>query len=558
MSSFFSSFTRSTSSALAAHECSVCLLAVNPGDAFTDPSGCGHLLHLQCFMQAREKLHAACPTCRAPFKIAAAAPPVSPPVPQPILNTQPATRATPLDDSLPQEDPLFVPAVVTPAPAAGSAAVSAEAASDPIIELAMTPEVPAVASASEQRMFVNVSTISKDCEVSEKSRVGVDLVMILDKSGSMGGEKERLLRNAVEFVVGELDERDRLCTVAFDNRAHFEHGFLGMGPAGHERALSHARGPGLRASGGTDIYDGLQKGVAALNARKASNAVTTIFLLTDGIDNRHLEEKLALARHARSMGWFMFIFAFGADHNAAHLNAIADAADSSYIFIDNLATVREAFGGAIGSQQGVAGKLLNLTIQAADPGVIIHRAAAGQYATNVSDDRRMSIITYPNLLIGEKRDCCVEVTIPASDIADVTTVLTASLTYTPSTTQSGRSTSTDKTVACVPCTVSRPTELSAPLPRNDIVDSQINRLTGIDVIERATALADANKLDEARALVAQAQSDMTTSVSASHPSTQAMVLELTECMGRLQTKREWVSVGRSEQMESYNVHKCQR
>ena len=189
--------------------------------------------------------------------------------------------------------------------------------------------------------------------------------------------------------------------------------------------------------------------------------------------------------------------------------------------------------------------------------MLIHRASAGQYATNVSEDKRMSIITYPNLLIGEKRDCCVEVTVPAAGVADMTTLLRASLTYTPSTGQSAR-TSEDKTVTCAPCTVARPTELSAPLPRNNIVDSQINRLNGIEVIERATALADANQLDEARAVVAQAQSIMSSSVSASHPSTQAMVLELTECMGRLQTKREWESIGRSEQMESYNVHKCQR
>jgi Ca-activated chloride channel family protein len=408
-------------------------------------------------------------------------------------------------------------------------------------------------------MFVNVSTVAQNNNHTEKSRVGVDLVMILDKSGSMGGEKERLLRDAVEFVIAELDERDRLCTVAFDNRAHFEHGLINMGPAGRETALRHARGPGLRASGGTDIYDGLKTGVAALNARKVPNAVTTIFLLTDGIDNRHLEEKLALARQARSLGWFMFIFAFGADHNASHLNAIASAADSSYIFIDNIATVREAFGGAIGSQQGVAGKLLNLSVQAADEGVVIHRAAAGQYTSNVAADGRLAIVTYPNLLVGEKRDCCVEVTIPvAASGRDITTILNATLTYTPADASNDSVTTDDLTVISPPVTILRPATLDTPLPRHDAVDSQINRLNGIEAIEKATALADAGNLDAARALITRAKTEMETSVSVSHPSTQAMIAELTECMGRLQTRHEWESIGRSEQLESYNVHTCQR
>ena len=550
-------------------QCSVCLTPVQSGESFTDPSGCGHLLHLKCFMQTHNSLHSSCPTCRKPFQLGTPAPSVGPappsaaiplasPVP-PFGSQRRSSRSERSAGTVPPEEPLLVVERQTAQPTAAdtSATTSATTSAEPVIEITTTPEVPAVAAGEEKKMYVNVSTISHENEALEKSRVGVDLVMILDKSGSMGGEKEKLLRNAVEFVIGELDERDRLCTVAFDTRAHYEHGLINMNAVGRDRAVSHARGPGLRSGGGTDIYNGMQAGVAALNARKVPNAVTTIFLLTDGIDDRNLEEKLALARHARSMGWFLYIFAFGGDHNAAHLNTIAEAADSSYIFIDNLATVREAFGGAIGSQQGVAGKLLNLTINAADESVQFHRVASGQYSSNISADRRMAIISYPNLLIGEKRDCCIELTIPRTS-SDTTVVFNANLTYTPASTETSVGGASEIRVSCSPCIVARPALIETPLPRNIEVDAQINRITGVSVIERASALADSNNLEEARRIISEAQTEMSSSVSSSHASTQAMVYELTECLGRLQTRREWDTIGRSEQMESCNIHKTQR
>jgi hypothetical protein len=299
--------------------------------------------------------------------------------------------------------------------------------------------------------------------------------------------------------------------------------------------------------------------VAALNARKTPNAVTTIFLLTDGIDNSNLEGKLALARQAREKGWFMFVFAFGNDHNAAHLRTIAEAADSSYIFIDNLATVREAFGGAIGSQQGVAGKLLNLSIKAVDPGVSIHRVVAGQYATTTAADGRSATVAYPNLLIGEKRDCCVEITLPeVSSSTESSTVLSATLTYTPASGDISTSEGGDITVISPACTVDRPVKIDTPLPRNEVVDAQINRLTGIEVLEKAASLANANKLDEARSIITAAKVNMCSSSSAANPSTVSMITELDDCIGRLQTTDEWISGGMAEQMESLNIHQAQR
>ena len=536
--------------------CSICLLAVNAGDSFTDPSGCGHLLHLPCFMQAHTSLHDACPTCRAPFKAGSAPPP--PPAAAAMLFPNrhfTTSRKGSGPQTVPPEEPLQLLADIGCAPKQAASNEDATAAA-PMINVLVTPEVSVVAANQDKKMFLNISTYSNNAIAIEKSRVGVDLVAILDKSGSMSGEKEMLLRQALEFVIGELDDRDRLCTIAFDNVAHYEHGFVRMTEVGKITANTAARGNGLSASGGTDIFDGLQNGVAALNARKIPNAVSTVFLLTDGIDDARLEEKLQLARQIRANGWFLFVFAFGRDHNATHLNAIAEAADSSYIFIEDLSSVREAFGGAIGSQQGVAGKLLTVSIRAEDEGVVFHRALSGQYTSSIASFGRVATISYPNLLMGEKRDCCLEVTVPAlAPGSDNTSsrILTVTLTYSPVTDSGAQVVVSNPT-----CVLDRPAIINIPPVRDVNVDAQINRISGLEALDRAASLANSGNLEGARQVVQTAHIEMSASVSAGHSITAAMISELRESARRFESRHEWDTRGKCQQVESCNVYKTQR
>lgn len=48
----------------------------------------------------------------------------------------------------------------------------------------------------------------------------------------------------------------------------------------------------------------------------------------------------------------MYVFGFGADHDSAHLQMIAVAAESPFIYVEETDQVIDAFGGAIGALQG--------------------------------------------------------------------------------------------------------------------------------------------------------------------------------------------------------------
>ena len=51
----------------------------------------------------------------------------------------------------------------------------------------------------------------------DDERPGLDLVITIDKSGSMRGNKIKLVKETLIFIVDELKEIDRLSLVTFSN-----------------------------------------------------------------------------------------------------------------------------------------------------------------------------------------------------------------------------------------------------------------------------------------------------------------------------------------------------
>merc|ERR1712167_117754 len=167
----------------------------------------------------------------------------------------------------------------------------------------------------------------------------------------------------------------------------------------------------LHTGGGTNILAGMKAGQRVLEKRRKKNSVTCMFLLTDGVDNSNLREKKALAASMKAQGTSLFVFAFGADHDSRHLNEIATAAESDYIYIENSDQVVDAFAGALGSQQSVAAKSISFCVTASN-GVLIEQVNAGQYKSTLQAGRSKAVASYSNLFRGERRDVLLKLKVP--------------------------------------------------------------------------------------------------------------------------------------------------
>jgi hypothetical protein len=98
-----------------------------------------------------------------------------------------------------------------------------------------------------------------------RRRAPLDLVMVLDVSGSMSGPKTALLKQAMGFVIDNLGPDDRLSLVSFSCRAQRLTRLTHMSDAG--RASSEHAVGSLAASGRTNIKEGLREAAKVIDGR---------------------------------------------------------------------------------------------------------------------------------------------------------------------------------------------------------------------------------------------------------------------------------------------------
>jgi Mg-chelatase subunit ChlD len=102
-------------------------------------------------------------------------------------------------------------------------------------------------------------------------RAPLDLVTVLDVSGSMHRNKLALVKQAMGFVIGSLGPHDRLSVVSFSSGARRVTRLLRMSDTG--KSLATEAVEALRAGGTTNIAEGLRTAAKVLAERRHRNTV---------------------------------------------------------------------------------------------------------------------------------------------------------------------------------------------------------------------------------------------------------------------------------------------
>src|SRR5579884_3993633 len=87
------------------------------------------------------------------------------------------------------------------------------------VELAVLPErrlIPRGEGTSHVALRVRVAETERE-PTAPIERASLALALVLDRSGSMSGEKIRTARRAAQALLGRLDERDTAAVVIFDD-----------------------------------------------------------------------------------------------------------------------------------------------------------------------------------------------------------------------------------------------------------------------------------------------------------------------------------------------------
>ncbi len=157
--------------------------------------------------------------------------------------------------------------------------------------------------------------------------VAKDVVIVLDKSGSMSGEKIEQARKAAAQVLGGLNSGDRFNIIVYsDTVSPF---FKELAPAGDKVKEALKMLDGIEANGSTDIHEALQvaMGSWAGEADKPTGRPKYIIFLTDGLPTAgktpaHTKEDKIIAdtKDANKAGARLFAFGVGYDVNVRLLD----------------------------------------------------------------------------------------------------------------------------------------------------------------------------------------------------------------------------------------------
>jgi uncharacterized protein YegL len=575
--------------------CLICLCPAKTrgGEFLSIPGCCGKAFHQGCLNELIRNGRPFCPACRAPFGQQLA--PVISPRPIPLL---PRTTRLPSMANL-VEDPVTVAIADFRDQNNSNAELLSNA-----LSVEVTPEFPEISYHGIPSFHAKVSLSLKEeiadnsqqSAMTSNSKTALDLVCVLDNSGSMEGSKIEHLKTAVEFIIESLSENDRLSVISFNSVTQVVHGLWKMTPDRKATALELVRN--IRAGGGTKIFEGIAAGQRMLRERQTHNPSSCVFLLTDGQDSTQLMEKRSLARELQSSGTSVFVFGFGADHDSAQLTDLSRAAGGSFVYVETDEMVIDAFGGAIGHQQESRRvRDIQLSVSLLSSVCSIERILAGDYQSVISPERKTGTITVPDLVAGEKRNFLLQLSIPpiveeintsesyntninnnnnnnnmndqqqqddvGSDSSFPLLVVHSSYCV-PSFSSSSSSLLSPRRITSSPSVESvirRSVAPVTPVERNIEIEAHLFRFDCSQVLKQVMELADRNQFVVANEVLSRFREKLTSSFSfqRNHPMVLVLLQEINQCESKIVTRESYHESGmRSHLMETTATFSTER
>jgi Ca-activated chloride channel homolog len=131
-------------------------------------------------------------------------------------------------------------------------------------------------------VLVRITPPEVDAGISRRPRLNLSLV--LDRSGSMGGEKMMRAREATAYCIDQLLPSDRLSVVIFDNKVEV----LIPSQLAENKAHLKALLKEVYARNSTALHDAWVRGGMQVSEHLTDDAINRVVLITDGLANEGL------------------------------------------------------------------------------------------------------------------------------------------------------------------------------------------------------------------------------------------------------------------------------
>lgn len=235
------------------------------------------------------------------------------------------------------------------------------------VELISSQERSLIHASDSNRYIVFLTRVQQNATVEEEpKRLPLELALVLDRSGSMHGEKLQTAKQAVLTVLDHLTSRDTISLVAFDSHIKTIQSPAKVTPQMksqlREKLLS------LEASTSTALHQGWLIGCKSLvDTADTGQTLKRCFLLTDGIANVGMTDPEQIASAAASMREQNAIststFGIGIDYNELLLGPMAVAGGGQFHHLRTPEEIINTFVGELGELLSVAALQVRLEVE---------------------------------------------------------------------------------------------------------------------------------------------------------------------------------------------------
>lgn len=252
----------------------------------------------------------------------------------------------------------------------------------------------------------------------------VDMVLVLDRSGSMQGEKMEYACQAILELLDKFNAADRLALVTYNEEAL---GHTGLLPAtAANRQVIREAVQAIVPRGGTNLGAGLSEGTRILTARAPGAGSGRVLLISDGLANHGITDPVALGRMADEAGRreiTVSTVGVGLDFNEALMTRLADAGTGNYTYLENATAFAATFKKELDLTRQAAATAIEVRVPLLGGMSVLH---ASGYPIAVEDGQ--AVIRPSNLLSGETRELFLTCRLPA-DQENTSTLSGISVSY---------------------------------------------------------------------------------------------------------------------------------
>ncbi|MBI2378300.1 MAG: VWA domain-containing protein [Deltaproteobacteria bacterium] len=241
-----------------------------------------------------------------------------------------------------------------------------------------------------------------------RARPNVSLAIVLDRSGSMAGDKIEKTRRAAKGLVERLAPSDTISIVTYSTDVSLDVPLVMASPEQKARILRVI--DQIYDGGGTNLSGGLERGLQTLEAGDPSS-VRRLVLMSDGNANQGITDPRTLAQlsaQARQRGITISTLGVGVDFNEDLMTAVAEAAGGTYYYVKDAASMSDALARELRDLEALAARSVEVGLDFA-PGVRLVELYG--YRSELRGNR--IVIPVGDMSSGQKRQVVVRLATPA-------------------------------------------------------------------------------------------------------------------------------------------------